>query len=164
MRILKILLTNGFLLIIPVLIWNLVFTSQLPSAYQSPGFDESTSAFIIGGENFFRIIIFIMPLLFQMSFKDKIQKQGLKLFLIGCFVYCLSWLMLLYWPESNWSQSLLGFSAPALTPVIWLVGLSLMVKRYYFARFSPWHYILPTIGFSIFHALHVFDAYYRVYS
>ena len=75
-----------------------------------------------------------------------------------------SWLMLIYAPNSGWSNSVLGFTAPAYTPIIWLVGLSLLVESYYFKqKYSKWHFILPSVAFSIFHVSHTVYVYNRIY-
>ncbi len=74
--------------------------------------------------------------------------------------------MLIHMPDSLWSQSIVGFAAPAYTPVLWLVGISWMADSYYFERFSritysKWHYVIPSIGFSIFHITHSVFVYIR---
>jgi len=163
MKIISKFITNGYIPLIPILVWNFIFISKLPLAYKPQLFNHDIPMFIIVGENLFRSIIFILPLFFKLSIGKTIQRKGLVVFIVGVALYFLSWLMLIYMPESKWSNSVIGFSAPAFTPVIWLVGLSLMVEKYYFFRYSKWHYILPAIFFSIFHIYHSIYVFNRVY-
>ncbi|MCP4156102.1 MAG: hypothetical protein GY757_50750 [bacterium] len=157
-------LSNGFIPIIPVLVWNLLLTSKLPPAYQPKIFDKNIPPAIIMGETILRVIVFFMPLLFTLNITTYWGKLGLITFLIGAVIYFSSWLMLIYASESGWSTSLAGFSAPAYTPLIWLIGLSLMADTYYFeASYSSLHYIVPAILFSIFHTTHTVYVYNRNY-
>jgi len=140
--------------LIPIFVWNSIFISKLPLAYQPQSFNHDIPMFIIFGENLFRIIIFILPLFFKLSIREAIQKKGLVVFVTGVALYFLSWLILIYMPDSKWGSNLIGFTAPAFTPIIWLLGLSLMVDKYYVFTYSRWHYIIPSIIFSIFHIYH----------
>lgn len=91
-------------------------------------------------------------------------KKGLIVYSIGSVFYYLSRLFLMYAPNSWWSTSALGFIAPAYTPIIWLVGIGLMADSYYFKiKYTKWHYIIPSIIFSIFHITHTILVYMRVY-
>jgi hypothetical protein len=156
-------LFNGFVLIIPILVWNIVFTSKLPSAFNPKSFNSGIPVFIVFGENIFRSIVFFMPLLFRIKLSSTIGKKGLLLFSTGALLYFISWLLLIYFPDSTWSVSLFGFAAPAATPLIWLIGLSLMADSYYFnLPFSKWHFIMPSVAFSIFHILHTLHVYNRI--
>lgn len=163
MNILKKTLTNGYIPLIPILIWNYIFISKLPLVYQSQSFNHEIPILITVGENLFRSIIFILPLFFKLSINKSRQKKGLVVYIIGVFLYFISWLIFMYMPDSTWSSNIFIFSAPAYTPIIWLVGLSMMVERYYFFRYSKWHYIIPAILFSIFHIYHSIYVFDRAY-
>ena len=83
------------------------------------------------------------------------QKRGLLFYLAGVAIYFLSWVLLLFFPENLWSVSLLGFLAPAYTPLIWLIGIALLGEKFYFpARYKPIYYITPSVLFLIFHCAH----------
>lgn len=163
MNMFKQILTNGYIPLIPILIWNYIFISKLPLVYQPQFFNHEIPILITVGENLFRTIIFIMPLFFKLSFDETRQMKGLFVFIIGVLLYFISWLILMYMPDSTWSNNIFIFSAPAYTPIIWLIGLSMMVERYYFFRYSKWHYITPSILFSIFHIYHSIYVFDRVY-
>jgi hypothetical protein len=156
-------LTNGYIPIIPILAWNMLFISKLPSAFDPKSFNRSIPFLIIVGENLFRVIIFILPLFFRINISTSIGKTGLTVFIFGTLIYFSSWLLLIFFPDSTLSASILGFTAPAYTPLIWLIGLSLMVDSYYFKfPYSKWHYILPSIMFSFFHIYHTVYVYDRI--
>ena len=163
MNIIKIILTNGYIPLIPIFIWNYIFMSKLPLVYQPQSFNHDIPMLISVGENLFRSIIFILPMFFKLSIEESRQRKGLVVFVIGVLLYFFSWLTLMYMPESTWSINILVFSAPAYTPIIWLVGLSMMVERYYLFRYSKWHYIVPAILFSIFHIYHSIYVFDRAY-
>jgi len=157
-------LLNGYIAILPILFWNIFLTSKLPAAFDPKLFNSNIPLTIIIGENIFRSIIFLMPLFFRLNMTSSIDKKGLVIYSLGVTLYFASWLVLIYAPNSVWSNSILGFVAPAYTPIIWLIGLSLLVKSYNLNWvYSKWHYILPSIAFSIFHISHTVYVYNRSY-
>jgi len=162
MNVIKIILTNGYIPIIPILVWNIIFISKLPFAYESKIFNSNIPLFLLIGENIFRSIVFILPLIFKTNIYTTQGKQGLIIYIFGSLVYFLSWLLLIYAPNSLWSNSLFGFTAPAYTPIIWLIGISIMADSYYFnITYSKWHFVLPCIVFSILHITHSLLVYLR---
>lgn len=165
MDLLRKILTNGYIAILPIFVWNIFLTSKLPPAFDLNSFNSEIPFAIIIGENMFRSIIFILPLFFRLNISSSLDKKGVIAYSFGVVLYFLSWLMLIYAPNSGWSNSVLGFTAPAYTPIIWLVGLSLLVDSYYFKlAYSKWHFIVPSIAFSIFHISHTVYVYSRTYS
>ena len=162
MNIIKTIVTNGYIPIIPILIWNIIFTSKLPKAYDPNVFNSDIPLFIIAVENIFRSIVFILPILFQINIFSHIGRRGLYIYILGSVLYFISWLLLIFAPNSLWSGSIFGFTAPAYTPIIWLIGISLMADSYYFnISYAKWHYILPCVIFSIFHIMHSIFVYVR---
>jgi hypothetical protein len=155
-------LFNGFLLIVPILIWNGIFFSRLPAQYQPPIFEQGIHPIISFGENILRIVIFGLPLLFMVGLSTKTQYLGLGLYLAGVIIYFLSWLPLIFAPESAWSTSLPGFMAPAYTPILWMVGVALWGDSFYLPiAYKPLHYLIPAALFSIFHCVHAVLVYIR---
>ncbi len=156
-------LSNGYIPIIPILIWNALLTSRLPSAFDPKSFNIGVPTVILVGEDLFRAIIFLLPLVFKINISTPAGKAGLIIFLSGTLLYFLSWLLLIFFPGFVLSSSILGFTAPAYTPLIWLIGLALMVDSYYFKfPYSKWHYILPSIIFTFFHIYHTVIVYKRL--
>ncbi|HYH02385.1 MAG TPA: hypothetical protein VEC37_04745 [Bacillota bacterium] len=155
-------LTNGFLPLLPIFLWNLCLTAKLPPAYEPKNFDSNIPGLLLRGEDFFRAIIFLLPLFFKINVSTAPGKLGLIIYIAGSLVYYFSWLALVFAPRSLWSKSLLGFAAPAYTPVIWLTGISLMADTYYFnLAYSTWHYLVPCILFSLFHVSHTWLVYLK---
>jgi hypothetical protein len=156
-------MSNGFVVIIPILVWNGVLTSKLPTAFSRETFNHGTPYSILIGENLFRFAVFLMPIFLRITISTSIGSAGACVFLLGLALYFLSWLVLIYAPASRWSTSAFGFCAPAYTPVIWLAGISLMADSYYFdAVYIRWHFIVPAACFSLFHTLHTAHAYSRL--
>jgi hypothetical protein len=155
-------LFNGFLLIIPILIWNGIFYDRLPAQYQPGIFEQGIHPIIKFGENILRIAIFGLPLLFMMGLSTKTQQLGLALYVSGVILYFFSWLPLMFAPESTWSTSFLGFTAPAYTPMLWMVGVSLLGDSFYFPLvYKPLNYLIPAALFSVFHCTHAAIVYIR---
>lgn len=155
---------NGFLPLIPICIWNVLLYDQLPLAFNEVHFNQGISSFVLIGEAVFRLIVFVMPFFMIIETKSEKGKHGFLFLLIGTMIYFMSWLALIYFPQSVWSQSVYGFSAPAYTPLIWLYGLSKITDSFYFNRsFNKWYYFTPSIIFSVFHMIHTIQVYYMYY-
>lgn len=160
MNVLSAILHNGFLPLLPVMIWNLVLTSKLPPAYGPKEFDRDIPKTVLIGENAFRFLTFLMALFLENDFRTAAGTAGLTVYGAGCLAYFLSWTLLIVFPGSSWSKSAVGFTAPAFTPLIWLTGMSLMGHRYYFGSFySPVQFIVPSILFVLLHLAHAVLAY-----
>jgi len=166
MNLLRKIMTNGYILIIPIIIWNICFLSYLPSSYAPSNFNSDIPLWIIVGENLFRTVLFGFPLFFQVNIKISFENKGLIIYLLGVMIYFSSWLAIIISPTSVWSSSVLGFSAPAYTPIIWILGLSMMVDSYYFKfkfNYSKWHFLLPSMSLIVFHISHAIYVYNRTY-
>lgn len=156
MQFLNFFVTNAFIFLIPVFLWNMLLTRYLPPPYGTKEFDQGIPRFILLGEQLFRIPVFLLPLLIKTNPSTSIGKIGLIIYIVGVIIYFFSWLVLIKWPNSNWSQSKWGFTAPAYTPFVWLFGLALMADSYFFDFFSYeyWHYLIFCILFVGFHLIH----------
>ena len=155
---------NAYIPLFPILIWNLILTSKLPEAFNPNYFNSNIPLLLLIGENIFRSIIFFLPIVCILNFKSSNGKKGLFIYIGGTILYFLSWLALIFFPNSSWSTNIIGFTAPAYTPIIFLMGIALMINSYYFKiKYKKWHYILPTILFSIFHIIHTIYVYFRVF-
>jgi hypothetical protein len=153
------------LLLVPIMAWNIIFSSKLPTLYSPEVFWKNIPSFIENGENFFRLIVFILPVLMPIRLETQSQKLGLWLYIAGTLIYFLSWLAQMYFPQSAWSLSVWGFLAPAYTPLIWLAGIGLIGGSLYFSSpYRSWMYIATSViflGFHLFHALTVFMRNFR---
>lgn len=153
-------LKNCFLLLVPVVIWNIAFTQLLPPVFRGEALSKDIPSFIIYGETFLMILVFILPLFMPLTIYFKFQKYGLALYFIGLFLYFLSWRPLILFPDGAWSNSLAGFMAPALTPLIFLVGIGLIGDRLFFnIRYSQTVYLVLAVLFVLFQVWQSYAAY-----
>ena len=155
-------LLNCFLLMLPIMIWNILFTEKLPQEYQPEVFWKEIPAWLKYAENISRILLFILTILMPLSISTSIQKRGLILYIGGTIIYFASWLLLIFSPDSAWSNSIFGFMAPAYTPLLWLTGIGLIGNSFYFnLPFRRWFFILISIQFLIFHNWHTLTIFLR---
>jgi hypothetical protein len=155
-------LLNCLLLLLPIMVWNLIFASKLPRAYSEEVFSKNIPHFITGGEIFFRLLVFILPVLMPLRIETQSQKLGLCLYIVGTAIYFLSWLAQIYFPQSAWSLSAFGFLAPAYTPLIWLTGIGLIGSSLYFSSpYQSWMYIVLSVIFVGFHLSHAWTVFMR---
>ncbi len=156
-------LGNGFVLLLPVFLWNFFLTSRLPESYQLQNFWRGIPHSIALTETVLRILIFSLPLFFRLGFQTPGQKLGWLLYFCGLVLYFASWLMQIYFPDSLWSQSVIGFTAPAFTSALWLVGIGLIGRTLFFK--IPYHYSIYlgiTAGFVLVHSAHAYLVYTRI--
>ena len=153
---------NCILLLLPIMIWNVVFTSKLPNLYSQEIFEKNIPAVISIGESIFRLFVFVLPILMPLHIETPTQKFGLWLYIAGTVIYFLSWLAQIDFPQSAWSLSAFGFLAPAYTPLIWLTGISLIGSTLYFSSsYRSWMYIALSTIFISFHLSHAITVYRR---
>lgn len=156
-------LLNCLLLLLPIMAWNLIFASKLPWAYSEEVFSKDIPSFIAIGENIFRLIVFILPVLMPLRIETQSQKVGLWLYVAGTAIYFISWLAQMYFPQSAWSLSAWGFLAPAYTPLIWLVGIGLISSTLYFSSpYQSWMYFLLSVTFVGFHLSHAWTVFSKI--
>jgi hypothetical protein len=137
-------LLNGFLLLLPLLAWNLVLGSRL--TLEAIISDAHSPKWLLMAENVTRILVFALPLLLPIQMKDAWNKAGLAVYSLGILIYFGSWLPLLLAPDSAWSQSAAGLLAPRLTPFIAFVGIALVC--------NAWLYGVISAVFIFFHTWH----------
>ena len=133
------LLNNG-LFILPPLIWNIVFINKTP-AYYSLGSAPKTLQI---SENVLRSATFILPFFIPINTDSQFFYPGLAVYSVGLGLYFSSWLLLMYFPELGISQKNITRLTPALTPIIWLVGIGLMSQ-------APLSYSALATGFVCTH-------------
>jgi hypothetical protein len=137
-------LVSCFWLLIPIFVWNAVFTSRLPQ----PGFksDAGVPRRVLVAEQVLRIVVFIWPLFLPLRWGDPLSRAGLILFVEGLLLYFASWLPLIYRAETAWSRSAAGLLAPACTPLLWLAGIALVGGSWPYALLS-----LLFVGVHLYH-------------
>lgn len=155
--------SNCFWLLVPILVFNLLFSRQLPSAYQTNVFWKDIPKTIGIPENLLRTLVMILPLFMRLRISTKSQKIGFALYMTGLLTYFASWKVLIDSPRSAWSTSMFVFFAPAYTPIVWLVGIGLIGDELLFSRISlkPWMYWAISAFFLLFHSLHALTVFSR---
>ena len=154
---------NCFILVLPVFLWNILFATSLPRGYSMEFFWQDIPPAIGTTENALRILVFFLPLLMPLTVKTAGQKTGLGFYLVGLAMYFLSWILQIYAPNSAWSQSVLGFLAPAYTTMVWFVGIGLVGNRLFVkVPYRPIVYILLSAAFVVVHTTHAYIVYTRL--
>jgi hypothetical protein len=151
---------NCFWLIVPVLLLNVSLARKLPPTYQPEIFSRGIPAWISAGEHTLRIAVFLLPLLMPLEFNGQRQRAGLLLYLAGLLLYAASWCAQIWFSASRWSESRIGFMAPAYTPLAWLAGIGFIGNSFYAGlSFRPWIYLGLSAAFLVFHNLHAWLVY-----
>ena len=150
------------LLLLPAILWNVAFGEKLPSAYAMTEFWRDIPAPLGFIENSLRIIVFVLPFAMPLEFSTPTQRRALLVFTFGTLVYFASWLAIMASPGSSWSTSALGFTAPAYTPALWLLGLAMLGRRLFWGHlYRRWMYVLVSGGFLAAHISHAALVYAR---
>ena len=158
-------LKNVGWLVIPVLLWNAALSSRLPDSLSPEVFWFNIPALLSTTENAFRIAIFALPFFAPFELVTRSQKIGIAIFGIGLTTYFVSWLPLIAAPDSYWSHSAVGFLAPAYTPLIWLLGMALLMQRLHWpSPYRWWFYLVLSIGFLAAHIAHATIVFTRLHN
>lgn len=154
-------LLNCFILFLPVMIWDMIFTNQLPDVFQEHSFWHTIPDFIYYGENISRILLFLLAFLMPFSL-NTFPLKGLVFYLSGLILYFISWSLLIWFPNESWTQNLLVFMAPAYTPALWLWGIGYAGNSFYFTiPFRRWIFMSVSVIFLLFHTLHTYIIFSR---
>lgn len=155
-------LLNCFLLILPALFLNVAWAARLPPMWQAGSFWQSIPPAIAYGENATRVLVNILPVFMPLHVATTRQRAGLAIYILGLLAYSLAWLVLVYFPLSGWSTSLVGSTAAAWTSLGWLVGIGLIGDTiHFFTSYRRWMYILLSATFAALHTLHAVFVYLR---
>ena len=154
---------NCFLLLLPILLWNVIFMKVLPPPFQKETFWYNIPKYIKFPENILRIVVFVFPLLMKFSLAEPHQKLGLILYILGVSLYFWSWVMQIYFPKLSWCKSCWGFTAPAFTTIIWFAGIGLIGSTLFIN--IPYHYsvyLIISLLFVIVHTSHAIIIFKRL--
>ena len=149
--------TNSFILLLPIFIWNILLIDHLPIAFAEPIFTHRIPSVLLYSENITRIIVFILPLFMQFSSRSRGQKIGFSLYIGGVVIYFSSWIALIIAPNTWWSNSHVGFMAPAYSTLIWFIGIGMVdKKRFPKSKIINQSYIIVSTVFVILHTIHCY--------
>lgn len=148
-------LINCGWLLLPAVLWNVVFAARLPAAFQPQEFWRDIPSALAAVENSLRIVVFVLPFFMPLRLRERAQRRALLLFAAGTLIYFCSWLALMVAPQSAWATSALGFTAPAWTPALWLGTLALLGRELCWGHFYRWWmHALLSAGFLVAHISH----------
>ena len=151
-----------FLLCIPAIGWNLAFGQLLPENYADLWFGNDISWLILIPESILRITLIILAAIMPLFIFTRLQRVGVVLYLIGMFLYFLSWRPLILYPAGDWSTSLIGFTAPVIVQIVWLSGIAMIGNRWFLKYpFSRWYFFSLAMLYSFFRFLHVLMVYLK---
>jgi hypothetical protein len=150
------------LLLVPAILWNIALTEQLPSAFSLGRSWREIPAPLAFAENSLRLAVFALPFLMPLNLSAPASRRVLLVYAVGTLVYFASWLALILFPASAWSMSALGFTAPAYTPILWLLGIALLGRQLFWGTFYRWWmYLVLVIAFLAAHISHTALVYAR---
>ena len=154
-------LANCFWLMLPPLAISGLLGGLLPTTFQPEIFWHAIPIWIAWPETVSRIFLTGLPMLLPFSLAAPRQRWGLAIYGLGVVFYGLAWWPLIAAPESAWSTSVLGFAAPAYTPLLWIVGIGLVGMRSEPAmtRWASWLYAGVVAIFLLCHNAHTLLVY-----
>ena len=133
---------NCLWLLIPLLTWNIVLAPKI--TMEKVVSDANSPAWLMTAENITRIIVFAFPLLLPLQLLDGLSKTGLAVYILGTLIYFVSWIPIIWMPDSSWSQSTIGLRAPRITPFLSFLGIALIGQSVIYALVSFVFIILHT--------------------
>jgi hypothetical protein len=101
---------NGFLLTLPALVFSVSLMAILPNAITPAQFNEGVPKALIAAERVARVFVFGMPLFFSIGFSSITQRVGLAAYLLGLALYCSTYWVQNFLPQSAWSSSVHPYS------------------------------------------------------
>lgn len=135
---------NCLWLMAPLLAWNIILGPQI--TLDQVISDANSPTWLLAAENVTRIVVFAFPLLLPLRIQDNVSKTGLAIYLGGTLLYFVTWIPLIWMPDSFWSQSVAGLLAPRLTPLLPFLGIALIghsapyaVLSALFITLHTWH-------------------------
>jgi hypothetical protein len=135
---------NCLWLMVPLLAWNIILAPKITLLKVIS--DANSPTWLLAVENITRMIVFVFPLLLPLRVQDTVSKTGMATYLIGMTLYFITWIPLIWTPDSIWSQSAVGLLAPRLTPLLPFLGIALI------GHSAP--YAMISALFILFHTWH----------
>jgi len=153
-------LKNCFLLLIPVVIWNILFRPYCPEFFHGDTYWRNIPWFIKWTENILMGVVLIMPMFMPLKVKKRSQKAGLVLYLIALAVYLVAWRPLVLFPDGTWSNTPAGFFTPVISLLFILIGIGLIGDRLFLKiRYHRIIFILISCLYILFHIYHLLISY-----
>jgi hypothetical protein len=156
---------NAGLLLLPPLLFSFALWGSLPPAYSFANFWKDIPPALVLGGNLTQAFVFALPVLMRSGVSSPRQRLGLKTYGVGLAAYYASYFAQIAFPDSAWSTSVVGFAAPAYTPLLWLAGIAMVADRLYVRRipYRWWLYLLGSLAFVAFHTAHALLVFSRAF-
>ena len=152
----------AYAVLLPLLLLNALCWPYLPAAYQPEVFLDGVPTWITLPETIGRVVVFGLPVVMHLRLRR--SPASTALLCVGVLIYTASWAAQILLPDSAWSTSLVGFTAPAWTPALWLAGLSLTGDFYgRKIRYNPLYYGIPSLFFLCAHVGHATWVWWSVF-
>ncbi|MCQ1948578.1 hypothetical protein NNX28_01380 [Arthrobacter sp. zg-Y859] len=143
-------LANRFWLVLPLLLLNAAVTPLLPAGYGT--FSQEIPAALAAAESLLRMLVAAVPLLMPLTLRGQRPVWGL--YATGVLVYAAAWAAVIAAPDSRWSTSLAGFTAPAWSSILWLAGVGAHSSLRFVPWYRPWMYLAAAGLFAGVHTTH----------
>ena len=123
LKMIQYLYRNCFLLFIPVILLNILFTKYLPECYL-----KNISHIIVPTEIIVRIVLMALSTIMMIDLKGRIGKTGILIYVIGLAIYSASYFVLINYPDTIVGKNVILQLSGYWTAMIWLIGIGLIGK------------------------------------
>ena len=113
---------NGFVLVVPLLLWNAIFWPRLPAFAGGRG---EVPGWISVPETALRLGVFVLPLFLSLRAEGPARTRGGALYLSGLIIYFASWIP---WLQGVELQSVLFLVGPYSTPMLVFAGIAALCR------------------------------------
>jgi len=132
--------TNGFVLVVPLLVWNAVFWPRLPPA---AGGAQEVPFWLEVVETVLRAAVFLLPLFLSIRANVRTRRPGALLYVGGLLIYFASWVP---WLEGVELQSVMFLVGPYATPLLVFAGIALLCRSPGYIAVSTIFVLVHVIG------------------
>ena len=143
---------NSFLLFIPVILINILFTKYLPEYYL-----KNISHIIIPIEMVVRVILMALSTIMIIDIKDRIGKTGVIIYITGFVIYVISYFILINYSDTVVGKNMILQLSGYWTAMIWLIGIGVIGKKLFVK--IPYHYTLYIVLSILFGIVHTYHGY-----
>jgi hypothetical protein len=113
---------NGFVLVVPLLVWNAIFWPRLPP---SAGGVQEVPFWLEAVETVLRAAVFLYPLFLSLRANGRTRRPGAVLYMAGLLIYFVSWVP---WLQGVELQSVPFLVGPYATPLLVFGGIALLCR------------------------------------
>jgi hypothetical protein len=104
-------------------------------------------------ETVLRGVVMGAPLLMPLSMRARRSRLALAVYGAGLASYVAAWVAVVWAPTSQWSTSVVGFTALAWTSIMVFTGIGLRSTLRFFPQYRPWMYLAAAALFTTVHTI-----------